>query len=123
MKSLFHHFAMIAFLAAGAVSSGGAAGYTPPRSPRSSLSFNQGWKFFKGDAASAEKPEFDDSKWADVSAPHTYNDLDSYAHIISHSGGDRSPYAGVAWYRKHFKLPAAARDRKVFLEFEGLKQA
>ena len=37
----------------------------------------------------AEQIAFDDSKWTDVSAPHTYNDVDSYTDIISHSGGDR----------------------------------
>src|SRR5436305_14084672 len=80
--------------------------FAPPPSPRATFNFNSGWKFLKGDATNAMEVAFDDSKWADVSAPHTYNDVDSYAHIISHSGGDRYPYAGVAWYRKHFKLPA-----------------
>lgn len=97
--------------------------FTPPTSPRQAYNFNPGWKFFKGDVTNAEKVDFDDSKWVAVSAPHTYNDTDSYAHIISHSGGDRYPYAGLAWYRKHFKLSASAKDGKVFLEFEGLKQA
>jgi len=100
-----------------------AAPYTAPSSPHIDYNFNPGWKFLKGDATGAEQVAFDDSKWADVSAPHTYNDVDSYAHIISHSGGDRFAYAGIAWYRKHFKLPAGARGGKVFLEFEGLKQA
>ena len=58
-----------------------------------------------------------------MSAPHTFNDVDSYTAIISHSGGDRKAWSGVVWYRKHFKLPAGAKDGKVFLEFEGLKQA
>jgi beta-galactosidase len=97
--------------------------YTPPDSPRATYNFNIGWKFFKGDAEGAEKPEFDDSKWATVSAPHTYNDTDTYDEFITHSGGERHEYMGVAWYRKHFKLPAGAKDGKVFLEFEGLKQA
>jgi beta-galactosidase len=97
--------------------------YTPPDSSRATYNFNIGWKFFKGDAEGAEKPEFDDSKWATVSAPHTYNDTDTYDEFITHSGGERHEYMGVAWYRKHFKLPAGAKDGKVFLEFEGLKQA
>jgi beta-galactosidase len=100
-----------------------AAAYAPPSSPHADYNFNPGWKFLKGDATNAEQITFDDSKWADVSTPHTYNDVDSYANIISHSGGDRNAYAGVAWYRKHFKLPATAHDGKVILEFEGLKQA
>jgi beta-galactosidase len=97
--------------------------YLPPASPRATYDFNIGWKFLKGEAAGAEQPAFDDTRWADVSTPHTYNDVDTYDEIISHSGGERHEYMGVAWYRKHFKLPAAARDGKVFLEFEGLKQA
>jgi beta-galactosidase/beta-glucuronidase len=40
-----------------------------------------------------------------------------------HSGGDVGTYKGLAWYRKHFKLPADLSGRKVFLEFEGMRQA
>jgi len=100
-----------------------AATYTPPVSPRADYNFNFGWKFIRDDVAGAELVAFDDAKWARVSAPHTYNDVDSYTDFISHSGGDRHAWTGVAWYRKHFKLPAGAKGGKVFLEFEGLKQA
>ncbi|HTR43232.1 MAG TPA: beta galactosidase jelly roll domain-containing protein [Pseudomonadales bacterium] len=99
------------------------AGFTPPVSPRAVYNFNPGWKFFKGDVSNAEQAAFDDSKWADISTPHTWNDTDTYDEIISHSGGERHQYAGIGWYRKHFKLPAGAKDGKVFLEFEGLRQA
>ena len=97
--------------------------FVPPTSPRLMFNFNPGWKFIKGDVADAEKPGFDDSKWIAVSTPHTYNDVDTYDEIISHSGGEKSQYMGLGWYRKHFKLPASAKGGKVFLEFEGLKQA
>jgi beta-galactosidase len=97
--------------------------YTPPASPRAMFNFNPGWKFIREDVTNAEQVVFDDSKWSDVSAPHTWNDVDSYTSIISHSGGDRHAWTGIGWYRKHFKLPANAKDGKVFLEFEGLKQA
>ncbi len=100
-----------------------AATFTPPSSPNAIYDFNPGWKFFKGDAPNAEQPGFDDSKWTDVSAPHTWNDTDTYDELISHSGGERHEYMGIGWYRKHFRLPASAKDGKVFLEFEGLKQA
>ena len=99
------------------------AGFTPPASPHAIYSFNPGWKFIRADVTNAEQVVCDDSQWTDVSAPHTYNDADSYTAIISHSGGDRRAWAGVVWYRKHFKLPASAKDGKVFLELEGLKQA
>src|ERR1035438_9653216 len=36
------------------------------------LSFNDGWRFYKGEAAGAEKPEFDDSAWRPVRLPHDW---------------------------------------------------
>ena len=97
--------------------------FTPPASPHADYNFNSNWKFIRADVTNAEQVVFDDSKWNDVSAPHTYNDTDTYDEIISHSSGEKHEYTGIAWYRKHFKLPASAKDGKVFLEFEGLKQA
>lgn len=94
-----------------------------PASPRVTYDFNPAWKFIRQDVPDAIKPQFDDSAWTDVSTPHTWNDVDSYRSFISHSGGDRGMFAGVSWYRKHFKLPATAAGSKVFLEFEGIKQA
>src|ERR1035438_1340106 len=79
-----------------------ASPYMPPASSRVTYNFNPGWKFFKGDVTGAEQPGFDDSKWTDVSAPHTWNDTDTYEGIISHNGGDRHESTGIGWYRKHF---------------------
>jgi len=97
--------------------------YTPPASPRVTYNFNPGWKFIRQDAPGAQAPSFDDSQWETVSTPHSFNDVDSFRAIIDHSGGDRGTYKGLCWYRKHFKLPADAAGRKVFLEFEGMRQA
>ena len=30
---------------------------------------------------------------------------------------------GIGWYRKHFKLPASADGQKIFLQFDGMRQA
>lgn len=98
--------------------------YQPPVSPRATYNFNPGWKFSFGAAAGAEQPAFDDSSWASVSLPHTWNETDTYRAYISHGGGDQGEKMfGTGWYRKHFKLPASAAGRKVFLEFQGLRQA
>ncbi len=97
--------------------------YSPPASPRAMFNFNPGWKFAFGDAAGADQPAFDDATWASVSLPHTWNETDSYRAYISHSGGDQTEKFGVGWYRKHFKLPASAAGQKVFLQFDGMRQA
>ncbi|HVT81545.1 MAG TPA: DUF4982 domain-containing protein, partial [Phycisphaerae bacterium] len=91
--------------------------------PRTTTNFNPNWKFIRQDIPGAEAATFDDSAWTSISTPHTWNDVDSYRNWASHSGGDRATYTGIGWYRKHFTLPASAKGNKVFLEFEGLKQA
>ena len=97
--------------------------FTPPASPRATYSFNSGWKFIRQDVPGAQEVSFDDSLWETVSTPHSFNDVDSFRVIIDHSGGDRGTYKGLNWYRKHFKLPAEAAGSKVFVEFEGMRQA
>jgi beta-galactosidase len=98
--------------------------FQPPASPRATYNFNPGWKFAFGDAAGADQPGFDDSAWASVSLPHTWNETDSYRAFISHSGGDQSEKMfGIGWYRKHFRLPVGADGQKVFLQFDGMRQA
>jgi beta-galactosidase len=99
------------------------ARFTPPASPRSRINFNLNWRFIREDVAGAEACEFDDSHWTTISTPHSFNDVDSFRKIISHSGGDLGTYKGLSWYRKHFKLPAGFAGRKIFIEFEGMRQA
>ena len=99
------------------------AAYNPPESPRATYNFNPGWKFIRQDVPGAEAPGFDDSAWADVGLPHTWNDVDSYRALISHPNGDQTIVLGIGWYRKHFKLPPGTEGRKIIVEFEGLRQA
>lgn len=37
--------------------------------------------------------------------------------------GERSMFTGKTWYRKHFKLNKEYENKKVFIEFEGIRQA
>jgi beta-galactosidase len=95
-----------------------------PLSPRATYNFNADWKFAFGDTTGVDQPQFNDKAWANVSLPHTWNDTDTYRAYISHGGGDQSEKMfGIGWYRKHFKLPAGTDDQKVFLQFDGMRQA
>ncbi len=97
---------------------------TIPSSVRKTFDFNVNWKFVFGDSANAEKISFNDTKWSNISLPHTWNDVDTYRDYISHGGGDKGQKLfGIGWYRKHFKLPANAKGQKVFLELEGMRQS
>ncbi|GAA4734196.1 DUF4982 domain-containing protein [Flavisolibacter ginsenosidimutans] len=85
--------------------------------PRAKYNFNSDWKVFVGDAKEASATNFDDAQWKKVTLPYAWNEDDAFKKDIA----DLS--TGIAWYRKHFKLPAAAKGQKVFLEFEGIRQA
>ena len=36
---------------------------------------------------------------------------------------NRAAYSGPGWYRKRFRLPADYVGRRIYLEFEGMRQA
>ncbi|PRY55345.1 beta-galactosidase/beta-glucuronidase [Arcticibacter pallidicorallinus] len=84
---------------------------------RSKYNFNSGWKYKVADLQGAQGPGFDDSGWKAVTLPHAFNEDEAFRVAIDkHS-------TGIVWYRKGFRLPAGQDDRKVFLEFEGIRQA
>ena len=61
---------------------------------RLTLSFNPDWKFIKADPNGAQQPGFDDRRWTRVSAPHTYNDVDTFDDwsIPGHRGGNATGF-------------------------------
>ncbi|MED5619125.1 glycoside hydrolase family 2 protein [Ideonella sp. BN130291] len=69
------------------------------------------WRFQRADVAGAQAPGLDDSAWPQVTLPHTWNAVDGEA------GG--AYYRGPGWYRLALVRPAAAGDRRSFLEFDG----
>jgi beta-galactosidase len=117
-------FVLVLILAVAGARAAAPAAYQPPASARHTFNFNPGWKFTFGDVAGADRIDFDDSAWSNASLPHTWNEIDSYRAYISHSGGDQSEKMfGIGWYRKRFKVPGSRDGQKVFLEFDGLRQA
>lgn len=83
---------------------------------RTSYNFNPGWKVLTGDPDGARAVDFDDSGWKEVTLPYAWNEHEAFKKDI-HDLSTR-----IAWYRKHFVLPADYSDRKVFLEFQGIRQ-
>ena len=84
---------------------------------RVTYNFNPGWLLYTGDTAGAESPRFDDASWRPITLPHAFNEDDAFRKAI------QDLTTGIAWYRKHFRLPAGDKNKKIFLEFEGIRQA
>ena len=85
--------------------------------PRAKYNFNSDWKIFVGDVKDAEQISFNDESWKRVTLPYAWNEDDAFKKDIADLP------TGIAWYRKKFKLPANSKDQKVFVEFEGIRQA
>jgi beta-galactosidase len=97
-------------------------------------SFDADWRFLRGDATGAEAPAFDDSQWRKLDVPHDWSIEDlspkensgrvgpfapgesQSAHFTAHTLG------GIGWYRKTFKLDAAASSsgQHVAVRFDGV---
>jgi len=90
---------------------------SPLNGQRHRYNFNPDWRVLVADPAGAEKSDFDDSHWKPVSLPYAWNE-DAAFRVQIHD----LP-TGIAWYRKHFVLPAGAENQQVVLEFEGVRQA
>jgi beta-galactosidase len=89
----------------------------------SRLNFNPDWKFVKADPPGAADPAFDDRSWSAVSLPHTFNDTDTFDDwSIPNHVGEMNQWSGRTWYRKTFTAPEAWKGKKVFIEFEAVRQ-
>jgi len=109
-KSLLLRWITVALFALCAITSAAAQ-------PRTKYNFNPGWLVMVGDPANAQMPNFDDSSWKRVTLPYAWNEDSAFKVSIQNLP------TGIAWYRKHFQVPASAHGQRVFLEFEGIRQA
>jgi beta-galactosidase len=81
--------------------------------------FNFNWKFSKGDFPGAKEVTFDDKKWETVQLPHDASIYGAfYGENSSKENGFRPRHIG--WYRKTFTPAFDLKNKKVFIEFEGV---
>src|SRR5829696_6013185 len=112
--------AFVLLLAALASAPGAARAQGRTRPPRVTIDFDSDWRFLKGDAPGAERPEFNDAAWRRLNVPHDWS-IEGPFDEQNPTGKDGGYLpAGVGWYRKHFDVPAAHSGRRVFVEFDGV---
>lgn len=108
-------------------------------------SFDEDWRFYRGDVPGAESPDFMDLAWRKLDLPHDWsiedlpahpasdgrsalwNDCDAPAEIgpfswIRSQGGAATGWVvgGVGWYRKSFVTPRMPRGGRVTVRFDGV---
>lgn len=83
---------------------------------REKYNFNPQWLLHVGDVQGAEKSSYPDKNWEKVTLPRAFNEDEAFKVNIKYMTDT------ISWYRKHFKLPETAKGKKVFIEFEGVRQ-
>ncbi len=97
-------------------------------------SFDTGWRFSKDSVDGAEQPGFNDSGWRVLDTPHDWSIEDLPVQVEGktvgpfsrESGGPMNgssnahAVGGTAWYRKHFILDSADRNKLFSIYFEGV---
>ena len=80
------------------------------------LPINRKWRYSRTVVEGGHDKNFDDSKFDQVIIPHTNIPLPWH-------GFDEKTYELVSLYRRRFKLPPAAKGKRVFIDFEGVMTA
>jgi len=108
--------------------------------------FDDGWRFFRGDAPGAEAPDYDDTPWRTLDLPHDFSVEDlppraadangegalwgatvlptrigPFDTELSAGGRDTGWFVGgTGWYRKRFSAAAVPAGGQVEIVFDGV---
>ncbi len=82
------------------------------------MSFNDNWLFHKGDIESGESVQLNDENWQKVTLPHDWA-IEGPFNPKHNARNGGLPFHGKGWYRKHFDLPESAKDKTIYVRFDG----
>lgn len=83
---------------------------------REKYNFNAEWLYKIGDYTEAKKSSYIDKDWTKVTLPRAFNEDEAFKLSIDELTDT------IVWYRKHFRIPSGGKGKKVFVEFEGVRQ-
>ncbi|RAW00058.1 beta-galactosidase GalB [Pseudochryseolinea flava] len=95
------------------------SGFTQSAS-RTTVIFNEGWKFFLGDNHQAKDPSFDDVTWRNIKLPHDWSIEGTFSDKHPAGVGGGALPGGVGWYRKTFSVSKSVSGKKMFIAFDGV---
>ncbi|PXY39312.1 beta-galactosidase [Flavobacterium cheongpyeongense] len=82
--------------------------------------FNADWKFALGNTPENSTVNLDDHNWRKLDLPHDWS-IEGKSEKNNPSEGDGGFYPmGTGWYRKSFSVPAAWKNQKITIYFEGV---
>jgi len=88
----------------------------PTSAARYVFSMNRNWLYGGKVDPGSTRPDFDDSKFQRITLPHTNK-------LLPWHSFDEKDFQFLSLYRRHFRVPNVCRDRRIFVDFEGVMTA
>ncbi|HJX91667.1 MAG TPA: beta-galactosidase GalB, partial [Pyrinomonadaceae bacterium] len=67
-----------------------------------------------------QRPDLDDSQWRTLNVPHDWSIEGAFDEKSPAGTGGGALNGGIGWYRKTFTVPATAKGKLVFIDFDGV---
>ncbi len=80
------------------------------------FSMNRNWLYGGKVGVGSTRPDSDDSKFQRITLPHTNK-------LLPWHSFDEKEFQFLSIYRRHFRVPNACRDRRIFVDFAGVMTA
>jgi len=88
--------------------------------PRVRASIDFDWKFYLGDDPEAKQSSFQDKDWRTLNLPHDWSIEGQYNEDNPAGIAGGFLPTGTGWYRKHLTWQQEWRNKRVFIEFDGV---
>jgi beta-galactosidase len=89
---------------------------------RSTIDFDKSWRFNLGDVRGAEGEVLDDTGWRMLNLPHDWSIEGEFNKDNPATPEGGALPGGIGWYRKTFTVPVTAKNKAVFIDFDGVYQ-
>jgi len=89
---------------------------------RTRTDFDKDWHFHLGDVKDGQEPSTEDLRWRVLNLPHDWSVEGKFSKDNKATPEGGALPGGIGWYRKTFVVPAADKNKLVFVDFDGVYQ-
>jgi beta-galactosidase len=89
---------------------------------RTTADFDKDWHFHLGDVPDAKQTAFNDANWRVLNLPHDWSIEGTFSKNNPATPEGGALPGGIGWYRKTFIEPASAKNKLVYIDFDGVYQ-
>ncbi|MDB5007558.1 MAG: beta-galactosidase, partial [Mucilaginibacter sp.] len=89
---------------------------------RTVADFDKDWHFHLGNVNDGEKTSLNDMNWRLLNLPHDWSIEGKFSKDNPATPEGGALPGGIGWYRKTFIVPATAKNKLVYIDFDGVYQ-